>query len=129
MSDRYNGWANRETWRFSLWLNNTEGMESEVVDFIADFRLDNEGDFETRKEWLEALAKDYKNKVVYDDILPSTASFFSGWKRDIAFSKGNGLYGWARDVLIGEVEQVNFVEVLEPFVDEHFESWEIVKED
>lgn len=109
MSDAYNGWSNKPTWRFSLWLNNTQGAEDQVVDFIADFRLDNEGDYTERKAWLEALADAFKQSVVYDEV--------------------DGYFGWAKDVLVSEVEQINFVEVLEPFVDDHFESWEIVKED
>lgn len=109
MSDAYNGWSNKPTWRFSLWLNNLEGAVQATVDFIADFRLENEGDFDTRSSWFKALAEDYKNNVVYDEL--------------------DGYFGWAKDVLVGEVEQINFVEILEPIVDEYFESWEVVKED
>jgi len=31
MCDTYNGWVNRETWATALYLDNDEGMQSEVI--------------------------------------------------------------------------------------------------
>jgi hypothetical protein len=61
MCDTYNGWTNRETWAFMLWINNDEGLQDMAHEYIAGYtREANIGNLthETSRalqEWTESM--------------------------------------------------------------------------
>lgn len=36
--ERYEGWANRETWAVALWINNDQGMQESAIDAVREAR-------------------------------------------------------------------------------------------
>lgn len=38
--DKYQGWANRETWALMLWINNDQGLYNDYRDMIREDGLD-----------------------------------------------------------------------------------------
>lgn len=88
-SDRYNGWANYETWAVVLWLDNEEGMYLHWRDLATEMRdqaKDHRKTFNTPKQEAEyQLAKRLKEEVgendrpyidnsVYSDLLGAALS-------------------------------------------------------
>lgn len=85
--EKYQGWANRETWAYDLWLSNDEGFYDSLMEIIDKAIKDNPDDrdqaisdiedylkanFEELKEFAAEIAhKDCKNSCVHsmlDDI-------------------------------------------------------------
>lgn len=55
MSERYEGWANRETWAVSLYLNNDQGMQEMAILAIVEADRSGESPAESLKERVETL--------------------------------------------------------------------------
>jgi len=54
MTDRYNGWENRETWALILWLGNEETLHTEALEIVdRDFERDSIYAEDTLKNWVE----------------------------------------------------------------------------
>ena len=51
--DTCNGWSNRETWSFMLWVNNDEGLQDMACSAVAD--LDAWEAANALKEWADTL--------------------------------------------------------------------------
>ena len=106
----YNGWSNRETWNLYTWLTNDEGLEREVLNLIADFRQDNLGMYETKQGFIADVALGLKEWAYSHTV-------------DVYGAKG--INAWVRDVLTGELEAIDFEQVVTPWVDDNYTEEEI----
>ena len=85
MSTKYNGWANRETWKISLWINNDEGLDMYVNEM-----LDQTEDAYVAAEQLAGIIKE----------LPDI---------DVVLSRG----GLVADLLTTTLDRVDWYELAE----------------
>jgi len=94
MCDKYEGWANRETWACALWLNNDQALYNSMLE-IAKFT------YITEDQPLQALSEAFSEVVV--DLLeeqPLTSPETRRMRNDI-----------------GSIWRVNFTEIAEGFLE------------
>ncbi len=96
MTDKYNGWANYETWVVNLWLTNDECMEEACREY-ANEALDDDGNhidvaITATADWLDDMYTDW-----LDDLGPS---------------------GVMLDLLRHALDRVDWHEIAEVFVNE-----------
>ncbi len=111
----YNGWTNKATWNLYTWLSNDGRTYKEVLHFVSEFRQENLGHYETLQGFTEDCAHAFKE----DFVFPNSADFYSPV----------GVSGWVRDTIISTINEVDFEQVIAPWIEEHFEAEEIVLED
>lgn len=56
-AERYNGWANRETWLVHLWLTNEQQADVSCREMAEDCDSDLEAGEEIRERWCKPLAE------------------------------------------------------------------------
>jgi len=95
---KYNGWSNRATWAFNLWITNTEG----------DYNY-----------WLEEA----KNSNTVKELAGKMKEYIEDLKQDILENPENTVKA-ARAMLldIGETGDINYFEVAENFFNEAKET-------
>ena len=60
--EKYNGWANYETWKLALNINNEQGFQELVYEWIDDNRADL--DYTEFQDWLEQYSEDINTEEI-----------------------------------------------------------------
>ena len=71
MSEKYNGWANYETWNASLWMDYDDEYWQERIDELKDEHTDEEEDID-RRAVVGNLADELKSQI--DERAPDLGS-------------------------------------------------------
>lgn len=101
----YEGWTNRETWAFVLWLNNDEGLNDTALDYA-------------KTAWEEHAEDGEGRYVTASDCLADT---FKSWIEEDLFTLENiagneALFMMLTD--IGSLYRINYQEAAESFIDD-----------
>lgn len=107
MSDGYNGWTNKPTWRANLWLMNDEGCYRECVD-LAHYAHKAAFDAEEREDRLATLLEEYAEELL-------------GGPR--------GQDGWLGDILGEELGRIDWPEIARVLADAECEDYPPEDED
>jgi len=74
MEETYNGWSNRETWAYALWLGNDQGlydsMTENIDDIIRHTYPDRDKAISDLEDWLKANLeelKEFSNQIAHKD--------------------------------------------------------------
>jgi len=105
MTERYNGYANRETWAMSLWLNNDQQLGADFKFYVRDQHEDRLHDEAPTQWWVWGGA---------DMIARSWADIMmtrSGYEHEFSGPMPAGLQDMALDV--GSLWRIDWFEVLE----------------
>lgn len=71
--EKYEGWANYETWCVSLWLTNDEGLYNNVRELVRDAKNTNRA-AEAIKEFVEELNPLADQATVFADLMNAALS-------------------------------------------------------
>lgn len=99
--EKYNGWTNYETWAVNLWLTNNQGIYLYMKDRATEAKEeDNRHEFDKPEYRLAG-----KIQWHCDNLLHTPRAY-------------HGLPGFARDLLEGALEEVNWTEIAEHFLED-----------
>lgn len=108
----YQGWTNRETWAYALWLSNDEGYYSSIIEQIQN-SIDRQ-----KEENAELKPEEMKEQVVYDleEYLKQI------WDDLVEYTDENGsnITETARNMIkdVGSFWRVDLREVAESYIEE-----------
>ena len=101
MADRYQGYANHETWSLALWINNEQGFQETILDMARESIKNHEKAYEfaeTLKEYIDDMWEDF-----FDD--PATYTSYGLFIKDV-----------------GSLWRVDWFELAEEFITDAMES-------
>ncbi len=106
-TNKYNGWTNRETWLCNLWFDNFDFTD--LMDMFEG--CEDKGDI---LNTIEDYIKDYVEEFVESYISPNDY---------------RAAHGFIQDMLNSAIQEIDFRDIAEHYVDDVADELELVNED